>query len=91
MSLLLLFDSYELSSEVEDAYNPARLKRAETARTYMAQGRALTVTAYDTVGVDDVITNSLAGTLHQKLTGEQLVTPTPREIKDWQIRLNLNI
>ena len=49
------------------------------------------MTAYSTVGVDDAVSNLLEGTLHQKLTGEQLVDPVPREIKDWQIRLNLNI
>jgi hypothetical protein len=96
MSLLILFGSGgDPGPTPEDPaieyYYPASAPRVSTSRTYLAQGRNLTVTAYDTIGVDDCLTNLIEGTLHQKLTGEQLVEPVPREIKDWQIRLNLNI
>jgi len=91
MSLLLLLDIYDYTAPFQELALPAPEPRVETSRTYLSQGRSLTVTAYDTVGVEDVVNNLIEGTLHQKLTGEQLVDPVPREIKDWQIRLNLSI
>ena len=90
MSVLLLLSLYD---QIVESVDPSLVAppRTETSQTYISNGRSLTVTAYDAVGVDDVMENMLEGTLHQKLTGEQLVDPVPREIKDWQIRTNLNI
>jgi hypothetical protein len=45
----------------------------------------------DSVGPEDCFENALKGILHRYATGEDLVMPVPREVKDFMIKTNLFI
>jgi hypothetical protein len=51
----------------------------------------VTVTAYDTVGVEDAYSVAIAGVLHRLAVNEDLAQPVSREVKDWLIKQNLFI
>lgn len=63
--------------------------RTKVSKRFKVGGRVVTVSAYDSVGPEDCMSVLLRGTLHQKVTGEQIVEPIPRNVKDWIIRTNL--
>jgi hypothetical protein len=58
---------------------------------YQVGGRTVEVRAYDAVGVEDIYSVLLRGVLHRFMTGEQLIEPVPRDVKDWLLRLNLSV
>lgn len=65
-------------------------------RTFLQLGftvgrRNVTVRAMDAIGPEDTLNVSLAAAIHRQVTGEDLWTPVPREIKDFMIRTNLTI
>jgi hypothetical protein len=51
--------------------------------------RVVTVKATDSIGPEDCYENAIKAVLHRYITGEDLLMPTPREVKDWIIRTNL--
>lgn len=64
-------------------------ERTEVTLRFRVQQRMVEVKAYDSVGVEDAYTVAMKAVMHRYVTGEELVAPTPREIKDWVIRTNL--
>lgn len=54
-------------------------------------GRQVRVRAMDAVGPEDVFENAMLAVLHKYKTGEDLLTPAPREIKDFILKQNLSI
>lgn len=65
------------------------MARSKAVLNYLVNKRRVTVTAYDSVGVEDCYNVLIAATLHRIATGENLMEPVPREIKDWIIKSNL--
>ncbi len=53
--------------------------------------RIVTVKAVDAVGTEDCIENAIAGVLHRFATGEDVVMPVSRDVKDFFIKTNLTI
>lgn len=56
-------------------------------------GRTVTLTAVDRIGAEDAYHVNFMAALHRRLTKnkEDPFSPTPREVKDFIIRLNLFI
>lgn len=53
--------------------------------------RSVRVRAMDSVGPEDVFENAMLAVLHKYKTGEDLLTPAPREVKDFILKQNLSI
>jgi hypothetical protein len=66
-------------------------ERLERELRFKVGRRNVTVTAYDTVGVEDAYSVAIAGVLHRLAVNEDLVQPVSREVKDWLIKQNLFI
>lgn len=58
---------------------------------YQVGQRTVTVTAMDSVGPEDCYDNAIRAVVHRFVTGEDLLMPVPREVKDFQIKTNLFI
>lgn len=58
---------------------------------FKVKDRIVTVRAMDAVGPEDAYEVQFHAVLHRYVTGEDVVAPTPREIKDWIIKTNLVI
>ncbi len=65
------------------------MARSKAVLSYLVNKRRVTVTAYDSVGVEDCYDILVQAALHRHATGENLAEPVPREIKDWIIKSNL--
>lgn len=65
------------------------MARSRAVLSYLVNNRKVTVTAYDSVGVEDCYDVLLKASLHRIATGENLAEPVPREVKDWIIKSNL--
>jgi hypothetical protein len=52
-------------------------------------GRIVTVKASDSIGPEDCYEMLLHGVLHRFVTGEDVIQPVSREVKDFIIRTNL--
>jgi hypothetical protein len=66
--------------------------RTQVTRTFrMREGRQVTITAYEQIGPEDCMTMLLKAVLHRHLTGEDVVPPIAREVKDAMIKQNLVI
>lgn len=63
--------------------------RTETTFTYYLGRRRVTIKAMDAVGVEDCVENQIQSIIHRYLTGEDLTTPIPRDVKDFILRTNL--
>ena len=57
----------------------------------MADGRRVTIVAYDQIGAEDCLTMLMKAVLHRHATGEDVVPPIAREVKDALIKQNLVI
>lgn len=53
--------------------------------------RVVTIRATDSVGPEDCYENLISGVLHRYVTGEDLVMPVAREVKDFIIKTNLTV
>jgi hypothetical protein len=65
--------------------------RNEVTLRFKVGQRRVTVKAMDAVGVEDAYEVQLKSVIHRYATGEDLTMPTPREVKDFILRVNLNI
>lgn len=65
------------------------MPRQRAVITYLVNDRKVTITAMDSVGVEDCMDVLIRATLHRIATGENLAEPIPREVKDWIIKTNL--
>lgn len=63
--------------------------RQKAVINFMVNDRKVTVTAFDSVGVEDCVNVLLRASLHRIATGESLAEPVPRDVKDWMIKSNL--
>lgn len=66
-------------------------ERTETEIRLQVNERMVTVKAMDAVGVDDCMDIMIRAMLHKLATGEDLLMPIPREVKDFMIKQNLEI
>lgn len=67
------------------------MARQKAVLTYLVNDRRVTVTAFDSVGVEDCYDVLTRASLHRIATGENLAEPVAREVKDWIIKSNLFI
>jgi len=58
---------------------------------FLVGDRVVTVKAMDSVGPEDCYENLIYGVLHRHVTGEDLVMPVAREVKDFIIKTNLTV
>lgn len=65
------------------------MPRQKAVLNYLVNDRKVTVTVFDSVGVEDCYDILAKAALHRIATGENLSEPTPREVKDWIIKSNL--
>lgn len=65
------------------------MPRQKAVLNYTVDRRQVTVTAYDSVGVEDCYDVLVRATLHRYATGENAAEPIPRTVKDWIIKSNL--
>ena len=65
------------------------MARQKAVLNYNVNKRKVTVTAYDSVGVEDCYDVLIRASLHRYATGENAVEPIPRTVKDWIIKSNL--
>jgi len=65
------------------------MARQKAVMNYTVGTRKVTVTAFDSVGVEDCYDVLLRASVHKLATGENLAEPVPREVKDWIIKSNL--
>jgi hypothetical protein len=65
------------------------MARQETTLRFLVGQRAVDVKVFDAVGVEDAYEILFRGVLHRFATGEDLVDPVPREVKDFLIKTNL--
>lgn len=65
------------------------MARQKTVLNYLVGDRKVTVTAFDSVGVEDCYDILAKAALHRITTGENLSEPIPREVKDWLLKSNL--
>lgn len=65
------------------------MARQKAVLTYLVNDRKVTVTAFDSVGVEDCMDVLMRAAVHRIATGENLAEPVPREVKDWIIKSNL--
>lgn len=65
------------------------MARQKAVLTYLVNDRKVTVTAMDSVGVEDCYDVLVRAAVHRIVTGENLAEPVPREVKDWIIKSNL--
>lgn len=65
------------------------MARQKAVLTYLVNDRKVTVTAFDSVGVEDCYDVLVKAAVHRIATGENLAEPVPREVKDWIIKSNL--
>lgn len=65
------------------------MARQRAVLQYLVNDRKVTITAMDSVGVEDCYDILIRAALHRIATGENLAEPIPREVKDWLIRSNL--
>lgn len=63
--------------------------RQKAVMNFMVNDRKVTVTAFDSVCVEDCVDVLLRASLHRIATGESLAEPVPRDVKDWMIKSNL--
>lgn len=63
--------------------------RQKAVLNFMVNDRKVTVTAFDSVGVEDCYDVLVKASIHRIATGENLAEPVPREVKDWIIKSNL--
>jgi len=63
--------------------------RQKAVMNYLVGKRRVTVTALDSVGVEDCYDVLVRAAVHRIATGENLAEPVPREVKDWIIKSNL--
>jgi len=63
--------------------------RQKAVMNFMVNDRKVTVTAFDSVGVEDCYDVLVRASLHRLATGESLAEPVPRDVKDWMIKSNL--
>lgn len=63
--------------------------RQKAIMNFMVNDRKVTVTAFDSVGVEDCVDVLIRASLHRIATGESLAEPVPRDVKDWMIKSNL--
>jgi len=68
------------------------MSRAQVERIFvMEDGRRVTITAYEDVGVEDCMTMLVKAVLHRYVTGEDTVPTISRDVKDALIKTNLVI
>lgn len=67
------------------------MARQEVTARFKVDKRYVEVKAFDAIGVEDCYNMLLRGVLHRVATGEDWISPIPREVKDFMIRTNLNI
>lgn len=67
------------------------MSRKEITLRYRVNERDVTVRAMDAVGVEDCYDVLMQSVMHRYVTGEDLTSPIPREVKDFLIRLNLEV
>lgn len=60
-------------------------------RVYSVGNRTMTVRVLDAVGPEDVYENAIHAVLHKYKTGEDLLQPVQRDVKDFIVRSNLQI
>jgi hypothetical protein len=66
------------------------MSRAEVRRVFeMADGRRVTIIAYEQIGPEDCMSMLVRAVLHRYLTGEDAVPTISREVKDGMIKQNL--
>ena len=65
------------------------MPRQRAVLNYTVNRRKVTVTAFDSVGVEDCYDVLLRAALHRYATGENAAEPVAREVKDWIIKSNL--
>lgn len=65
------------------------MARTKAVLSYLVNDRKVTVTVFDSVGVEDCYDVLSQAALHRIATGENLSEPVPREVKDWIIKSNL--
>lgn len=65
------------------------MARQKAVLNYLVNDRKVTVTVYDSVGVEDCYDVLTKAALHRIATGENLSEPIPREVKDWIIKSSL--
>lgn len=65
--------------------------RVETTLRYLVKGRMVEIKVMDSVAAEDAFNTYFRAVLHRYLTGEDVVAPVPREIKDWIVKLNLTV
>jgi hypothetical protein len=63
--------------------------RIQVQRIFAVGARRVTITAYEQIGCEDCYSMLLAASLHRVLTGEDVVPPIDREVKDSMIRQNV--
>lgn len=63
--------------------------RNKAVISFLVNERKVTVTAFDSVGVEDTYDVLTRAAMHRIATGENLAEPVPREVKDWIIKSNL--
>ena len=67
------------------------MARRQAVLRYTVGDRDVVITAMDSVGPEDVYSNAILATLHRYKTGEDLLMPAPREVKDFVLKTNLAI
>lgn len=67
------------------------MARSELNLSFSVGQRTVEVRAMDSVGVEDIYENHMKAVLHRYATGEELMLPTPREVKDFLIKSGLVI
>ncbi len=65
------------------------MARQKAVLNYLVGDRRVTITTYDSVGVEDCYDILTRAALHRIATGENLSEPIPREVKDWILKSNL--
>lgn len=65
--------------------------REEYKQIFQVGDRRVTVTATEQIGPEDCFSMLLKAVLHRYVTGEDVIPPISREIKDAMLRQNLVI
>jgi hypothetical protein len=67
------------------------MPRRQVETSYTVGDRTVTIVAMDAVGPEDVYSNAIQAVLHRYKTGEDLLMPAAREVKDFVLKTNLAI
>ncbi len=65
------------------------MPRIITEMKLQVGSRTVAVRAMDSIGPEDCFEVAMLGVLHRYLTGEDVVAPVARDVKDFMIRTNL--